>query len=110
MADLAETADKLVQAKVEWWNHSSMYVRCPSCEGIHRHSFRGDYSAKQRRLSHCASFCHYEIRFPFSEGDPGYEIDKQRALFVAGGADPTEYFHEREGKEMPHFAQELRSR
>jgi hypothetical protein len=91
---MAQTPDKLIQAKVQWWNRSSMYVRCPSCEEIHRHGFSGDYTAKHPRLSHCANYCDYEIRFPFGEGDTGYEIDKQRALFVAGGADPTEYFLE----------------
>jgi hypothetical protein len=106
---MAQTTDKLVQAKVEWWNRSSMYVRCPSCEEIHRHGFSGHYTARHRCLSHCANYCNYEIRFPFSEGDTGYEIDKQRALFVAGGADPTEYFLE-QGNGLPAFAQDMRSR
>jgi hypothetical protein len=66
--------------------------------------------AKHRRLSHCANYCDYEIRFPFGEGDTGYEIDKQRALFVAGGADPTEYFLEQDGRQLPAFAQDMRSR
>ncbi|OBT60408.1 hypothetical protein VE03_10237 [Pseudogymnoascus sp. 23342-1-I1] len=101
---MAQTADKLIQAEVQWWNRSSMYVRCPSCEEIHRHGFSGDYTARHRRLSHCANFRDYEIRFPFSEGDTGYEIDKQRALFVAGGADPTEYFLEGNQRDLRKLA------
>ncbi|OBT60333.1 hypothetical protein VE03_10341 [Pseudogymnoascus sp. 23342-1-I1] len=107
---MAQTANRLIQAQVQWWNRSSIYIRCPSCEEVHRHSFSGDYTARHRRLSHCANFRDYEIRFPFSEGDTYYEIDKQRALFVAGGADPTEYFLEQEGKQLPAFAQDMRSR
>lgn len=113
MADQAQTADILVQAKVEWWNRSLMYVRCPNCEKIHFHGFSGDYTARHRRISHCAQDnCNYEIRFPFSEvfGDVGYEIDKQRALFIAGGADPTEYFLEQEGSQLPSFTKDMRSR
>lgn len=54
-----------------------MYVRCPSCEKIHCHSINGNYTIRQRRLSHCAFFCNYEIRIPCSEAadDVGYEID-----------------------------------
>lgn len=87
-----------------------MYVRCPSCEEIHHYGFSGDYTARHRRLSRCANYCNYEIQFPFNEGDTSYEIDKQRALFVAGGADPTEYFLEQESKQLPAFAQDMRSR
>jgi hypothetical protein len=101
MANQAQTTDKLVQAKVEWWDRSSMYVRCPNCDEIHRHGFSGDYTARPRRTSSCAqgNSCNYEIRFPFSEvlGDGSYEIDKQKALFIAAGADPTEYFQEQVG-------------
>ena len=61
-------------------------------------------TARHRRFSHCANYRDYEIRFPFSKGNTGYEIDKQRALFVAGGVDPTEYFLEQEGKQLPAFA------
>ena len=107
---MAQSPDKVIQAKVQWWNHSSMYVRCPSCEEIHRHGFSGDYIAKHRRLSHCANYCDYEIRFPFGESDTGYEINKQRVLFVAGGADPTEYFLKQEGRQLPPFAQDIRNR
>jgi hypothetical protein len=108
MAHRAQTADAPVQAKVEWWNASSFYVRCPECDKIHRHGFAGDddHTARYRRVSHCGSG-NYEIRFPFSEGlddGGGYEIDKQRALFVAGGADPDEYFREDEDDEVRAFA------
>jgi hypothetical protein len=49
MADQAQTTDKPVQAKVEWWNRSSMYVRCPNYEEIYRHGFSGDYTVRHRR-------------------------------------------------------------
>jgi hypothetical protein len=42
-------------------------------------------------------------------GDVGYEIDKQRALFIAGGANPTEYFLEQEGNQLPSFTQDMRN-
>ncbi|CAG8951973.1 hypothetical protein HYFRA_00000708 [Hymenoscyphus fraxineus] len=40
----------------------------------------------------------YEIRFPFNEvaKEAGYDIDTERALFVASGEDPTEYFLEKD--------------
>jgi hypothetical protein len=70
-------------------------------------------------VSHCDrigqdSSYNYEIRFPFNEisGDVGYDIYKQTALFVAGGADPTEYFREREGENeqlLLSFAQSIRN-
>jgi len=79
MASQSQTADKIAQAKVQWWNRSSVYVRCPNCEEIHYHSFF-DY-VKQSRRSDCirVGSCDYEVRFP-STDDVGYEIDKQRAL------------------------------
>ncbi|KAF4921417.1 hypothetical protein CGCF245_v015593 [Colletotrichum fructicola] len=51
-------------------------------------------------MSHCdvtgleARFLRYKIVFPFDVklGDVGYEIDRQRAMFVCGTADPTAYF------------------
>ncbi|KAB5536106.1 putative potassium channel AKT1 [Coniochaeta sp. 2T2.1] len=61
MADKIQPTRKPIQAKVEWWDCSSVY-------------------------------------FPFSRvsEDIGYDIDKQRALFVSSGADPTDYFLEHE--------------
>ncbi|KAI0909541.1 DYW family of nucleic acid deaminases-domain-containing protein [Ustulina deusta] len=82
------------QAPVEWWDCSSMYVRCPGCDKIHRHSFDGNYEIKHRRASHCDSLKYhcgtYDILSPLQ-----YEIDKERALFVAAGSDPTKYFAEK---------------
>jgi hypothetical protein len=44
----------------------------------------------------------YEIRLSFNEisDGVGYEIDKQRALFLAGEVDPTEYFLEYKGDHL----------
>ncbi|EHL00136.1 putative Potassium channel AKT1 [Glarea lozoyensis 74030] len=85
---MAQPIDEFVQAKVEWWNHSFMY----------------------QRVAHCGSSCDYSIHFPIGEDDIGYEIDKERALFVAGGADPTEYFQVDRSKMLAAFANSLRSR
>ncbi|KAI1281384.1 DYW family of nucleic acid deaminases-domain-containing protein [Xylaria sp. FL0933] len=82
------------RAPVEWWDCSYMYVRCPGCQEIHRHGFDGNYEIKEQRVPHCDSSIYhcddYDIRFPTQ-----YEIDKERALFVAAGSDPTEYFSEK---------------
>ncbi|KAE9566074.1 hypothetical protein CGMCC3_g17750 [Colletotrichum fructicola] len=59
-------------------------------------------------MSHCdvtgleAGILRYKIVFPFDvkSGDVGYEIDRQRAMFVCGTADPTAYFGEL-GEEQP---------
>ncbi|KAK1753261.1 DYW family of nucleic acid deaminases-domain-containing protein [Echria macrotheca] len=92
-------------AKVVWWDYSSMYVRCPICDEIHRHGFpaSSDYATTHRRLPHCGQVTlrEYRIQFPLKDDEPVYEIDKQRALFVAGGEDPTEYFLKREGNRLP---------
>ncbi|KAB5536699.1 DYW family of nucleic acid deaminases-domain-containing protein [Coniochaeta sp. 2T2.1] len=102
MADKIQPTPKPIQAKVEWWDCSSVYVRCPSCERIHSHTFSGYDTTLHQRVSHCdmpdVGRCEYEMQFPFlrvSE-DIGYDIDKQRALFVSSGADPTDYFLEHE--------------
>jgi hypothetical protein len=46
------------------------------------------------------------IKFDFhlAKVTQGYEINKQRAFFIAGKADPTEYFLKQEGKQLPAFA------
>lgn len=49
MVDQAQTAKKCGQAKVEWWNRTSMYVRCPTCEEVHLRGFPDDYTAVHRR-------------------------------------------------------------
>ncbi|KAF2189115.1 hypothetical protein K469DRAFT_564403 [Zopfia rhizophila CBS 207.26] len=87
MTDQTQTSNRLVEAKVEWWSRSSIHVRSPHCP------------ERSSQYNSC-----YEIRFPFSVtlDEVGYEIDKQRALFVAGGADPTEYFLEKEGDPLPY--------
>ncbi|KAH9886142.1 DYW family of nucleic acid deaminases-domain-containing protein [Xylariomycetidae sp. FL2044] len=100
--------EPLAVAKVEWWNRSFVYVRCPFCENIHRHGLSGSYSNRlaHRRSSHCCpppdpkEYC---MQFPFDErtGAVAYEIDRKRALFVAGTADPTEYFSRLEDYEIP---------
>lgn len=79
-----------------------MYVHCPNCEETYRHDFTGEWAVRHLRSPDCSirrydNSC-YEIRFPFNEisDNVGYEINKQRALFLAGEADPTEYFLEHE--------------
>lgn len=89
---------KPLRAKVEWWNHQRIYIRCPLCQDIHHHSWNGNYLAKQHRSSDCrhsaGRYWYYEICFPQDNTpeDMAYDIDKQKALFVAAGADPTPYF------------------
>ncbi|CAH0052458.1 unnamed protein product [Clonostachys solani] len=113
MAEQAQTADKPIQAAAVWWNIISVYVHCPSCEKIHKHGFAG-YDGSQR-LSHCSrpvGHVDYEILYPFNEqeGDVSYEIDKQRALFVAGGADPAEYFVDQTCDQQLSLTQDMGSR
>ncbi|KAI5459668.1 DYW family of nucleic acid deaminases-domain-containing protein [Mariannaea sp. PMI_226] len=79
------------KANVMWWDSSLMYIRCSHCEGIHRHGFDGQYDINHPRVPHCENHEHYTICFP---PDGQYEIDKDRALYVRAGADPTEYFAE----------------
>lgn len=91
----------MTKAKVVWWDATSVYVRCPYCDKIHRHGFQ-NYSAKQRRLSHCQPLGReYEFSFPFNHetGHVWYEIDKARALLVAAGEDAEDYFSE--GEALP---------
>lgn len=77
------------KANIMWWNSSSMYIRCPHCDRIHRHGFDGKYQIKHRRAPHCESNESYTICFP-SNGL--YEIDRSRGLYVRAGADPSVYF------------------
>ncbi len=72
----------LPQVDVIWWDAQSVYVRCPYCEGTHRHGFSS--YANQRRISHCGSGQSYQFAFPIEERTlrVAYEIDKSKARFV----------------------------
>ncbi|KAJ5007485.1 hypothetical protein K4K57_010725 [Colletotrichum sp. SAR 10_99] len=108
MAGQARFVRDPAEARVQWWDEKDLYVRCPGCGKIHHHSFDGRYEPPLWRMSHCdvtgleARFLRYKIVFPFDvkSGDVGYEIDRQRAMFVCGTADPTAYFGEL-GEEQP---------
>ncbi|UKZ88194.1 uncharacterized protein TrAFT101_003956 [Trichoderma asperellum] len=76
------------KANVLWWDSSSMYIRCPHCNDIHRHTFIGDYQDEQYRVPHCGHREDYRICFP---RNGQYEIDKIRGFYVRAGVDPTEY-------------------
>lgn len=65
MTSRAQNADKFVQANVESWNRSSMYVRCPNCDKTHHHSFSGGYTARHRHVSHRDRTDHPSTRFDF---------------------------------------------
>ncbi|KAF2245693.1 hypothetical protein BU26DRAFT_607888 [Trematosphaeria pertusa] len=71
------------------WNASTVYVKCPYCEEIHRHGVR----LPGRRCSHCYPGGQYEFIFPIDEssGLVGYEIDKRRACFVNTGVQTGQY-------------------
>jgi uncharacterized C2H2 Zn-finger protein len=77
------------KANTVWWDSSSMYIRCPHCDKIHRHGFDGNYHIKHRRVPHCEGRESYTIYFP---SDGLYEIDRSRGLYVRAGADPAAYF------------------
>jgi hypothetical protein len=77
------------KANVVWWNSSSMYIRCPHCDKIHRHGFDGDYHVKHHCAPHCEGCKSYTVSFPC---DGIYEIDRRRGLYVRAGADPATYF------------------
>ncbi|KAJ6282174.1 hypothetical protein J3E71DRAFT_174259 [Bipolaris maydis] len=64
---------------VLYWDSSNVYVECPYCEEIHRHSM----ALPGRRVSHCHTGG-YEFILPIDENSElvGYEIDKRRARFV----------------------------
>lgn len=83
----------LQKSEVLWWDASSVAVRCPFCDNIHRHGFTG-YEKNLTRRCHCDYNGGYYFAFPFDEGTQHayYAIDKKRALFVTVGADPSEYF------------------
>lgn len=108
------SGSEALEADVVWWNASSMYVLCPYCEEIHRHGFCGTYASAQFRLSHCDTGYarDYRLKFPINMGTNyvGYEIDKQRALFIAGGADPSKFFPGPQGSLEASFIPEVQSR
>ncbi|KXJ85601.1 DYW family of nucleic acid deaminases-domain-containing protein [Microdochium bolleyi] len=98
------------RAAVQWWDATLVYVRCPACGKIHQHGFSGDYEVAHRRLSHCnpptEDDYQYEFKFPFStvSGRADYEVDKERGLFIAAGADLCDYFHDSDdGSGLPDF-------
>ncbi|KAF3768505.1 hypothetical protein M406DRAFT_250626 [Cryphonectria parasitica EP155] len=118
MTHQLNSASPLRRAKVEWWNKSDVFVRCPNCEEIHLHHFNRLYETPLQRRSHCVipgrenDSCDYRIIFPFDEvsGHAGYEIDKQRAIFVSGTADPTEYYRAREDDHVGPTVDDFRDR
>lgn len=77
------------EAHAVWWDNSSLYIRCPHCDNIHRHGFDGNYQVEHHRVSHCGSKESYKICFPINGQ---YEIEKSRGFYVRAGADPAEYF------------------
>ncbi|KAL2106757.1 hypothetical protein VUR80DRAFT_6241 [Thermomyces stellatus] len=92
-------------AEVQWWNGSSIYVRCPFCHDIHCHGFKkACYSNSQTRSSHCVDnrYGHYILHFPFdtTTGEAWYSIKEEEALFVAAAADPGAYFARFEDDEL----------
>ncbi|KXH65929.1 hypothetical protein CSAL01_13503 [Colletotrichum salicis] len=56
--------------------------------------------------------CNYTIVFPFDEvsAHAGYEIDKQRAIFVSGTVNPTEYYRAREDRYLGPTVDDFRGR
>ena len=105
VGDMAQTADKLIQAKVQWWNRSSMYVRCPSYEEIHRHGFFWGLHLGTDASLTAPTTAIMKFDFHLAKVTPVTKLISGRLSFVAGGADPTEYFLE-QGKQLPAFAQE----
>jgi hypothetical protein len=102
----SQTADKPIQATVKSCNCSSMYVHCLNCEKIHCHGFTGDHTATHRRQSRPLRL-QDSVPIQRGTGDVGCEIYKQRALFVAGGADPAEYFLGKDGGQLASFTPQL---
>ena len=62
------------------WTASQVYVKCPYCAEIHRHSV----NLRGKRCSPCYPGGHYEFNFPIDESRKlvGYEIDKRGVRFV----------------------------
>ncbi|RHZ44343.1 uncharacterized protein CDV56_102237 [Aspergillus thermomutatus] len=74
---------RIIDIDVLHWNASSVYVRCPFCERVHRHGFV-DYEPGLR-FSHCGNRASsYRFYFPIDQqtGEVAYEIDKRNARFV----------------------------
>lgn len=63
------------------WDTRHVYLECPYCEEIHRHSLK----LPGRRFSRCHPRGEYEFTYPIDESKNlvGYEIDKERAFFVS---------------------------
>lgn len=116
-----DSTSSLSRATVQWWDWSSIYVRCPNCDEIHVHHFDGrpgHYERPMRRSSDCYTTgryqdcCIYQITFPFdtSSGEVNYEIDKHRAIFVCGTADPDDYYRAREGDDSGLTSDDFKDR
>ncbi|CAK38704.1 hypothetical protein CBS63078_2089 [Aspergillus niger] len=69
------------EADVIWWDSSSYYVRCPFCEGVHRHTV--NWQTSLFRVSDCEKGETYQSCFPINDqGEVAYEIDKKRERYV----------------------------
>lgn len=110
---------KRLYADVQWWNASSVYVLCPICHEIHQHQFDiKEYTGRYRRLWRCSEDngegCdRYILLFPFDtkKAKAWYYIDKDKALFVSGNADPKPYFERRKQDDLRNsFKQNLRNK
>ncbi|KAF7134056.1 hypothetical protein CNMCM5793_005685 [Aspergillus hiratsukae] len=69
------------EADVIWWDADSYYIRCPFCEGVHRHGI--NWNTDKLRYSHCEKMESYLCCFPMNDqGEVAYEIDKRRGRYV----------------------------
>ncbi|KAM6484457.1 hypothetical protein HDV62DRAFT_298969 [Trichoderma sp. SZMC 28011] len=75
------------------WDSSSVTVKCPYCDELHRHGIGDPWKrlpqSKEvkdpgKRFSPCLPSGQYQLIYPIDEnsGLVGYEIDKRRACFV----------------------------
>ncbi|EXJ64571.1 hypothetical protein A1O7_00908 [Cladophialophora yegresii CBS 114405] len=90
-----DTEDGFYSAAAQWWDVTTVKVKCPICLKLHRHGFSGSYD-QNLRATHCDTsqelgFPSYRLTFPFStsSGGTAYEIDKINVRYVAVDADPT---------------------
>ena len=78
-----------VFADVQWWDWTTVTVKCPFCSKLHTHGLGSSYEATQR-APHCGfrkktSSLEYTFRYPFSKScdTTTYEIDKVNKRYVA---------------------------